>query len=77
LREVTDAQLGALQTLPFAHDAQRNGNTLSIALEDQDNMTPQVVNTLVGAGASILEVRQQRASLEDVYLDLVGKEDAS
>ncbi|MCC7162678.1 MAG: ABC transporter ATP-binding protein [Anaerolineae bacterium] len=73
-RELTDAQIGALQALPFAHDVTRNGNSISIALDDPEGMTPQVVNALVAAGAAILEVRQERASLEAVYLDLVGKE---
>jgi ABC-2 type transport system ATP-binding protein len=74
LREVSDGQVEALRVLPFAHDVQLNDSTLSIALEEPEEMTPTVVNALVGAGGAILEVRQERASLEEVYLDLVGKE---
>lgn len=76
VRESTEAQANALRGLPFAPDVQRNGNTFSIALEDPESMTPQIINALVGAGALILEVRQERASLEEVYLELVGKEGA-
>ncbi len=73
VREITEAQANALNALAFARDVQRNGSTFSIALDAPDEMTPLVVNALVNAGAAILEVRQERASLEEVYLDLVGR----
>lgn len=74
VREITDAQMNAIGALPFARDTQYTRNTFSIALSDPDNMTPLVVNALVGAGAAILQVQQERASLEAVYLDLVGQD---
>lgn len=74
LRELTPAHTAALAALDFARDVQRTNSALSIALADPPNMTPLVVNALVGAGAAIQEVRQERASLEEVYLDLIGTE---
>lgn len=74
VRELSDAQAAALAALPFARDVQPNGSAYSIALADPPNMTPLVVNALVQAGAAILEVREERASLEEVYLDLVKTE---
>ena len=74
VREITDTQMAALARLEFARDVLQNGATFSIALADPDEMTPLVVNALVGAGGAIQEVREERASLEEVYLDLIGAE---
>lgn len=74
VREIGAAQMNGLRMLPFAQNVQQHDNTFSIALDDPDNMTPLVVKALVDAGAAIVEVRPERASLEEVYLDLVGSE---
>ncbi|MCI0477200.1 MAG: ATP-binding cassette domain-containing protein, partial [Anaerolineales bacterium] len=76
VREITDAQMDALKHLDFARDAQRNGTTFSIALDDPPNMTPLVVNALVAAGGALQEVREERATLEEVYLDLMNQENS-
>jgi ABC-2 type transport system ATP-binding protein len=74
LREGGDAQAQALYALPFVQDVHRADSTFSIALADPENMTPLVVRALVEAGAQIVEVRPARASLEEVYLDLIRDE---
>ena len=75
VREFSDAQNAALAQLSFARDVLQTDGAYSIALADPPNMTPSVVNALVQAGAAILEVREERASLEEVYLDLVNTEE--
>ena len=77
LREINLAQMDALRALPFVRDAQRSDSTFSIALDDPANMTPLVVNALVSVGGAIQEVREERASLEEVYLDLIGAPDGN
>ncbi|HZQ07161.1 MAG TPA: ABC transporter ATP-binding protein [Anaerolineae bacterium] len=72
LREISPVHTDALRTLPFVHDVQRSDSTFSVALDDPPNMTPLVVTALVNAGAAIQEVREERASLESVYLDLIA-----
>jgi ABC-2 type transport system ATP-binding protein len=74
VREIGDTQLDALRALPFAKDVHRTDSTFSIALDDPENMTPLVVSALVQAGAAVVEVRPARASLEEVYLDLIRDE---
>jgi len=74
VREFSDAQRDALAALAFARDIQRHDSAFSVALAAPDEMIPRVVSALVNAGAAILEVREERASLEEVYLDLVGKD---
>ncbi len=51
-------------------------NTLNITVEDTTTVTPRLVAALVTAGAQILSVTQNSASLEDVYLQLVGETSA-
>jgi ABC-2 type transport system ATP-binding protein len=75
LREISEGHLQALRTLAFITDVQRDRTTLSIALRDPANLTPLVVKALVDAGAAIQEVREERASLEEVYLDLIATSD--
>ncbi len=72
LREISAAHAAALRALPFVRDVQRSDRAFSVALDDPPNMTPLVVTALVHAGAAIQEVREERASLESVYLDLIA-----
>jgi ABC-2 type transport system ATP-binding protein len=74
LREINDGEIAAVRSLPFVRDIQMNGKTFSLGLNDPANMTPLVVNALVSAGGAILQVLEERASLESVYLDLIGNE---
>jgi len=76
VREMTDALMDALKALDFARDVQRNGTTFSVALDDPSNMTPLVVNALVAAGGALQQVQQERATLEEVYLDLMNQENS-
>ncbi|HEU4672598.1 MAG TPA: ABC transporter ATP-binding protein [Candidatus Limnocylindrales bacterium] len=45
---------------------------LDVDVDDPEQVTPALVRTLVGAGAAILEVRRQAATLEDVYFEVMG-----
>lgn len=74
LREITDAEIAAVRALPFVRNMQMNGSTFSLGLDEPANMTPLVVTALVNAGGAIQQVQEERASLESVYLDLIGTE---
>jgi ABC-2 type transport system ATP-binding protein len=64
-----------LATLPYVLGAQaRDGDrALLVELGDPPRETPDLVAALVGAGARISGVREESATLEEVYLDLVGE----
>ena len=62
------------QELPFVRGATAQNGTLSVTLDDPDRHNPALVQRLVGAGAQIRYVQPMTHSLEDVYLELVGKE---
>lgn len=60
-------------SLPFVRDAQPHGDTLTITLEAPEEQNPVLINALVEAGASIRYVEPRQASLEQVYLELIGE----
>ncbi len=72
MRAVNDALIAALKPLAFIKSIEREDNRLSLALDDPDTMTPLVVRALVQAGGDIQSVGEEKHSLEDVYLNLVG-----
>jgi ABC-2 type transport system ATP-binding protein len=70
---LTDDMVSSVRALPFVREATSGDGTLKVTVSDLGG-TQEIVRTLVLAGASIEEVRKPTASLEDVYLQLVGKE---
>jgi ABC-2 type transport system ATP-binding protein len=65
--------LTVAQALPFVHDVAIHDGALAITLDDPDAQNPPLVQALVAAGASVRYVEPITHSLEDVYLELVGK----
>ena len=57
----------------LAQDAQVEGETLTMSVVDEKAL-PQVVRSLVEQGADIYSVAPQRISLEDLFIEIVGKE---
>lgn len=72
LRTVNDALINSIKSLPYVKRLDRDENRLFLTLDDTDAMTPVVVRALVLAGGDIQSVTEERHSLEDVYLNLVG-----
>ena len=71
LESVSDALLEAVRGFPFVGRAQLQGNRLAVALSDPDRDRPELVQRLVESGARILEIGEEKRSLEEVYLSLV------
>ncbi len=65
--------LDAMADLDYVRSAQPVNGALVVGLDDPAKQTPDLVNALVGAGARITGVRESSATLEDVYLELVGE----
>ncbi len=66
--------LETVARLPFVAGARSEGRTLVIEVEDARNDNPEIVRALVADGARIVAVREEAASLEEVYLHLVGRD---
>ncbi len=71
LRAVNDAFVSIVQKLSFVKEVKSVDNRLLVNLDDPEANNPDVIRTLVGAGADIQFVGELRHSLEDVYLQLV------
>jgi len=66
--------LEVLARLPWVLGAQpRDDRSLLVELSEPHVETPDLVAALVGAGARITGVREEAATLEEVYLRLVGE----
>jgi len=72
MRTVNDVHRASLTALTFIKSIEREDNRLTIALDDPDAMTPAIVRALVNAGGEIQSVGEEKHSLEQVYLSLVG-----
>ncbi len=73
LANLAEAHRQAVAALPFVKDVTLRDGALFIDLHDPDRNNPALVRALVGAGAQVQYVQPAGASLEDVYLQLVGE----
>ena len=62
-----------MTSLPFVTGAQVQPSALVVELADPAHETPDLIGSLVGAGARITSVREESPTLEEVYLQLVGE----
>jgi ABC-2 type transport system ATP-binding protein len=65
--------LDLLGGLPFVSGARVDDGSLLVEVGDPRGDNPELVRALVEAGARIMGVREESATLEQVYLDLVGE----
>jgi ABC-2 type transport system ATP-binding protein len=65
--------LDTMTGLSYVRGAQARNGSLLIELDDPARETPDLVSALVGSGARITGVAEEAATLEDVYLELVGE----
>jgi ABC-2 type transport system ATP-binding protein len=72
-RGFTDDTLALLRARPEVAAAEARNGQLSIDLR-QEAATAPLVSLLVSAGAEVEEVRRGKASLEEVFLTLMGEE---
>lgn len=57
--------------LPFVREVTLQDQVLKVRLNDPERENPVLIEALVNYGVSIRWVTEERASLEDVYLDLI------
>jgi ABC-2 type transport system ATP-binding protein len=62
-----------LRKLPFMTDFKTEDNKLNIPLETKDDARPQISETITNSGGTIVSMNVVRQSLEDVFVQLVGK----
>ena len=72
LQEVTPQLEQVVASLECVRSVERKDNILSVFLQNPQEDNNQVITTLINSGAHIHWVTQQKASLEDIYMSLVG-----
>jgi ABC-2 type transport system ATP-binding protein len=68
-----DSFLRTLEPLPFVLAARGSDHLIEVEVRDPRSDNPDLVRALVGAGARIVSIGEEAATLEEVYLRLVGE----
>jgi len=71
LRKADSKFVKILQSMANVHEVQMVDNKLLATLDDPEKQNPELVRSLVEAGADVQFVGELRRTLEDVYLRLV------
>jgi ABC-2 type transport system ATP-binding protein len=71
--KLTEAIVENLKKLPFITDVKTEDNRLSIPFETKEDVRPQVSETITNSGGTIVAMSLTGQSLEDVFMQLVGK----
>jgi ABC-2 type transport system ATP-binding protein len=71
LRQADESLASTLRQMSFVREAKVVDNKLIVTLDDPEARNPEILRTLVGAGADVQFVGELRHSLEDVYLQLM------
>jgi ABC-2 type transport system ATP-binding protein len=74
LADLADAVIAAVKKLPFVSGTWKTGNTFLIQVNTYDDVRAQVSKAITGAGGVILGMSQKTSNLEDVFLQLVTKD---
>jgi ABC-2 type transport system ATP-binding protein len=69
--EIPADLLDSIRAYPFVQGADYTSGSLAVAVADPEQDNPVLVSRLAGAGVRISWVTNDRASLEDIYLELV------
>jgi ABC-2 type transport system ATP-binding protein len=71
----SDAALKLLRGIPGVNDVQPNGTGYSVRAGAKHDVRAEVSGRVANAGYSLLEMRPVAMTLEDIFLDIVGRED--
>lgn len=74
LESITESILEGIRKLSAVKSLQQEDNRLNIELADTEKELPGLVQSIVQSGGRILEVTEERHSLEEIYLSLVREE---
>lgn len=75
LESLEDSLLEMVKGLPFVQGLQREGEQLFVEFTEPERNRPALVRCIVEAGGRVLEISEEKHSLEEVYLSLVQEEE--
>lgn len=67
--------LPLLQNLPYIKKIEAHENKLLVAVDDPETHNPEMIRLLVNGGQNIQFVGELRHSLEEIYLQLINREE--
>jgi ABC-2 type transport system ATP-binding protein len=68
------AHEGLVRGLSFVKDVAAQNGRLLVTLERPEEQNPALVRALVGAGAEVQYITEEKHSLEEVYFNLLGED---
>jgi ABC-2 type transport system ATP-binding protein len=74
LVDISASVIAAVKKLPFVSGTWRTGNTLMVQVNTYTDIRAQVSEAVTGAGGVIVGMSQQNANLEDIFIQLVTKD---
>jgi ABC-2 type transport system ATP-binding protein len=77
LSDLSDAVIAAVKKLPFVTGTWKTGNTFLIQVNTNVDVRAQVSKEVTGAGGVIIGMNQKTTNLEDIFLQLVNKDDGA
>jgi hypothetical protein len=72
---ISEELLAFVKSQPFVRDAEYRNSELLVAQDEPERDNPLLVSELVRRGAKVKWVTEEKASLEDIYLELVNQND--
>jgi ABC-2 type transport system ATP-binding protein len=74
LTDLSNAVIAAVKKLPFISGTWKTGNTLMIQVKTYDDVRAQISKEVTGAGGTIIGMSQKTSNLEDIFLQLVTRD---
>lgn len=74
LVRVETALVDSLRNLPYVKNVVADESSLTVTLQNPEKDGPALVQAVIGAGGQVRRVDEERHTLEDVYLALLGGE---
>ena len=74
LTDLSDAVISAVKKLPFVSGTWKTANTLIIQVNTREDVRAQVSKEVTGSGGIIVGMSQKSSNLEDVFIQLVTKD---
>jgi len=71
--KLTATMIENLRKLSFVTDIKTENNKLNITIQTQEDVRPQVSETVTNSGGTIVSMNLTGQSLEDVFVQLIGK----
>jgi len=71
--KLTPTIVGSLKKLPFIEEMKTENNKLSLTISTGKDVRPQVSETITNSGGTIVSMNLTGHSLEDIFVQLIGK----